>query len=72
MDKLSATYNLPTLYHQEIDNMSCVETESVTKTSLNVNGEQESKTGPVWGLVAVGRGGYNERANVVEILCTHI
>jgi hypothetical protein len=52
--------------------MSCVETESVTKTSLNVNGEQESKTGPVWGLVAVGRGGYNERANVVEILCTHI
>jgi hypothetical protein len=25
------------------------------------NGEQEGKTGPVWGLVVVGGGGYKER-----------
>jgi hypothetical protein len=25
------------------------------------NGRQEGKTGPVWGLVPVGRGGYKER-----------
>jgi hypothetical protein len=39
------------------------------------NGEQEGKTGPVWGLAPVGGGGCKERVwevNVVEILCTHV
>jgi hypothetical protein len=40
------------------------------------NGEQEGKTGPVWGwLVPVGEGrvrkGYG-RVNLVQIQCTHV
>jgi hypothetical protein len=39
------------------------------------NGEQEDKTGPVWGLVPEGEGGYRKgcrKVNVVKILCTHV
>jgi hypothetical protein len=36
------------------------------------NGEQEGKTDPVWELVPVRGGRYKERANVVEMLCTHV
>jgi hypothetical protein len=32
-----------------------------TKVSFFKTREQEGKTGPVWGLVRVGRGGYKER-----------
>jgi hypothetical protein len=49
------------------------------QTNENVffkNGEAESKTVPVWGLVPVGGEGHKERVygevNMVEILCTHV
>jgi hypothetical protein len=44
------------------------------KKSFFKNREQEGKTGPVWGLAAVGRGGYKERVWEGEyggILYTH-
>jgi hypothetical protein len=31
------------------------------------NGGQEGKTGPVWGLVPVGAGGYKERVSGVNV-----
>jgi hypothetical protein len=38
------------------------------------NGEQEGKTGPVWGLAPVSVGDTRKgsrRGNIMEILCTH-
>jgi hypothetical protein len=35
---------------------------------LYKTGEQEGKTGPVWGLVPVGRGEYKERMNRRSIM----
>jgi hypothetical protein len=43
--------------------------------SFYKNREQEGKTGPVWGLVPVGREDIRKgcrRVNMVEILCTHV
>jgi hypothetical protein len=42
--------------------------------SFLTNGEEEGKTGPVWGLVPVGWGRYKEgctKVSMVEMLCTY-